>query len=157
VRPLLLWKGHKCYAFWVCVYGLSGCTMFSTLSHERHDFRKNIIGHKIFILIFSTSFVSNISHCKKNWVRYYYYYYYCYIPRPSFHILNKLKFSRQVFEKYSYQISWKSVQWESSCSIRTDGRTGRQAGRQRDRPTMLKLIFTFRNFVKAPKNGSESV
>ena len=33
------------------------------------------------------------------------------------------KYFRQIFK---YQISWKSVQWEPSCSMRTDGRTDRQ-------------------------------
>jgi hypothetical protein len=28
-----------------------------------------------------------------------------------------------------YQISWKSVQWEPNCSVRIDGRTDRQTGR----------------------------
>jgi len=41
-----------------------------------------------------------------------------------------------------YQISWKSVQWERSCSFLTDSR--------RD---MMKLIVAFRNFSKAPRNG----
>jgi len=27
---------------------------------------------------------------------------------------------------FKYQISWKSVQWEPSCSMRTEGRTDRQ-------------------------------
>jgi hypothetical protein len=44
---------------------------FSTLSHKRHDFRENVIGHKMCVLIFSTTFVWNISHSKKNWARYY--------------------------------------------------------------------------------------
>ena len=36
-------------------------------------------------------------------------------------ILMKLEFSRQIFLKtLKYQILWKSVQWEQSCSIRTD-------------------------------------
>ena len=39
-----------------------------------------------------------------------------------------------------YQVSWKSVQWEQSCSKRTDGRTD-----------MTKLIAAFRNFANAPK------
>jgi hypothetical protein len=39
-------------------------------------------------------------------------------------ILKKLKFSWHIFEKY-YQISWKSVQWEQSCSMWKDGRKDR--------------------------------
>ena len=38
---------------------------FSTLSHKRHDFRKNNIEHKMCVLIFYTNFVYNISHSKK--------------------------------------------------------------------------------------------
>ena len=40
-----------------------------------------------------------------------------------------------------YQISWKSVRWELSCSTWTNGRTD-----------MTKLTIPFRNFVNAPKN-----
>ena len=39
-----------------------------------------------------------------------------------------------------YKLSWKSVQWELSCSMRTVGRTD-----------MTKLIFGFCNFANAPK------
>ena len=40
---------------------------FSTLSHKRHDFRKKkIIECKAYVLIFSTTFVRNIFHSKKN-------------------------------------------------------------------------------------------
>jgi len=44
---------------------------FSTLSHKGHNFRKKIIERRICVLIFSTHFVWNISHCKKSWARYY--------------------------------------------------------------------------------------
>jgi hypothetical protein len=54
-----------------------------------------------------------------------------------------LEFSRQIFEKYSYQISSKSVQWEPSCFMRTDGRTD-----------MTKLMVAFRYFANAPKEYS---
>jgi hypothetical protein len=54
----------------------------------------------------------------------------------------KLEFSLQIFEKkkLKYQVSSKSVQWESSCSVRIDGRTD-----------MTKLIVAFRKSAKAPK------
>jgi hypothetical protein len=42
-----------------------------------------------------------------------------------------------------YQISGKSMHWELSCSMRTDGRTD-----------VTKLIVAFRNFENAPKNAS---
>ena len=38
---------------------------FPTLSHKRQDFRKKVIEHKMCVLIFSTTFVVNISHSKK--------------------------------------------------------------------------------------------
>jgi len=31
----------------------------------------------------------------------------------------KFEYSRQILEKFSYLISWKSVHWEPSCSMRT--------------------------------------
>jgi hypothetical protein len=44
---------------------------FSTFSHKLHDFReKNVIGLAICTLVLSTTFISSISHSKKNWARY---------------------------------------------------------------------------------------
>jgi len=43
---------------------------FPTLSHKRHHFRKKVIEHKMYVLIFSTTFVWNVSHSKKNWAIY---------------------------------------------------------------------------------------
>jgi len=57
----------------------------------------------------------------------------------------ELEFSRQIFEKYSYQFSQKAVQRELSCSVQTDGRTD-----------MTSLILAFRNFAKAPKRIQHS-
>ena len=38
---------------------------FSTLSHERNDLLEKVIDLKMCVLIFSTTFVLNISHSKK--------------------------------------------------------------------------------------------
>ena len=47
--------------------GLFGVTVFSHISHKGHGFRKKIlIEHKMCFLIFSTTFVRNLSHSKKN-------------------------------------------------------------------------------------------
>jgi len=48
------------------------------------------------------------------------------------------KFSKK---KIKYRISLKSVQWEPSCSVRTDGRTD-----------ITKLKVAFRKFANASKN-----
>ena len=41
----------------IVICGLSGCTVFSVLSHTRHDFQRKIPEHKMCVLIFSTTFV----------------------------------------------------------------------------------------------------
>ena len=77
---------HPCVSVWVgvckgegsclCACSLTNpacdalpyCHLFSvstTLSHKRHDFRKNVFEHKMFNFIFSTSFISNIFNSKK--------------------------------------------------------------------------------------------
>ena len=51
--------------------GLSRSTiLFPTLSHKRYDFRRKVIERKMCVLIFSTNFVWNIFHYKKNSARY---------------------------------------------------------------------------------------
>jgi len=41
----------------IVICGLSGFTLFSTLSHKQHDCRKNVTKQKMFVSIFSTIFV----------------------------------------------------------------------------------------------------
>jgi hypothetical protein len=56
-------------------------------------------------------------------------------------ILMKLEFSRPIFKKDSYKISWKFFQWKPTCSCgRADGRTD-----------MMKLIDAILSFANAPK------
>jgi hypothetical protein len=137
---------------------------FSTLSHKRHEFRKEVIENKMRAFIFSTTAVLNISYSKKNSVRYYHKctQVFIHIVRYSCQILIKLEFSRQIFEKYS------NIKFHENPSSRrrvvlcrrtmrerereTDGLTDGWTDRQTD---MMKLIVAFRNFAKAPKINKE--
>ena len=66
--------------------------------------------------------------------------------RYSCQILIKLGlFSADYRKILKYQISLKSVQWEPSCFMRTNGQTD-----------MTKLIVTFCNFGNTPKNITNS-
>jgi len=51
----------------IVICGMPGCTtFFPTLSRKLQDFRKTVIRPKTCVLIFSTTFARNISHCKNN-------------------------------------------------------------------------------------------
>jgi hypothetical protein len=73
-------------------------------------------------LIFSATSVWNISYSKKNWARYDHVSLHCLrVKYPLFlSDLNENWIFSTDFRKRSYQISWKSVQWEPSFSGRTD-------------------------------------
>jgi len=102
---------------------------FSTLSHKRQDFfQKEKLLNKKCVSWFPLQLLFwNIFHFKKMWARY----------DQKFLLVNYSLFSLEFNEtwifsthlrqilKYQYQISWKSVQWEPSCSMQTDGRTDR--------------------------------
>ena len=49
----------------IAICALPRSTNFSTLSHKRRDFRGKVTEHKMWVLVFSTTFVCNISHSKK--------------------------------------------------------------------------------------------
>jgi hypothetical protein len=52
-------------------------------------------------------------------------------------------FSTDFRKIFKCQVSWKSVQWEPSCSMQTDGRKD-----------MKNLIVVFRNVANAPETVS---
>jgi hypothetical protein len=113
-------------------------TTFSTLSHVWHDLRKPVIGHKICVLSFSTTFILNISHSKKNWARYKNIHWSsCKVPN-SCRILIKLEYSRQIFEKRP-NIIFHENPFNGSRAV--------PCGQ-----INVKLIVALRNFANAPKN-----
>jgi hypothetical protein len=60
---------------------------------------------------------------------------YCYSYQILMNFWDRFSKNTQIY------LSWKSVQWELSCSMGMGGWTD-----------MTKLTFAFRNYVNAPKN-----
>jgi len=105
------------------------------------------------VLTFFTTFVSNIFHLRRNEWDMIENVYWSSCKALSCPVLMKLELSRQIFEKIlKNQISWKSVLWEPSCSMRTDGRTDGWTDGQTD---MAKLIVAFRE--RAYKRDSQKI
>ena len=110
---------------------------FSTLSHKRHDCRNKVTEHKMCALIFSTNFVWNIFHSKKNWARYDRK---CIlglrVKYPLFlSDFNEIEiFSTDFRRILKYQILWKSVEVKQSHyrpgeALRVPGGWGSQISR----------------------------
>jgi hypothetical protein len=115
--------------------------------HEWHDFRKNVTEHKICGLIFSVTFIWNVSHSKKNlvWCSHKYENVFVWSTSYSCRILIKLEFSRQMLEKslnIKFHQNLSCGNWVVLC--------GRMNGRTDER---TKLTVAFRNSSKARKNG----
>jgi hypothetical protein len=111
-----------------CIFmsGLYGRTIFSTFSHKKHDFRKILLNSnllwfslqlmsEIFIIIRRIQ-LNMIVNAKSRHGKY---------PLFLSDINEIWVFSTELWIMLKYQISWKSIQWESGCSMRTDGRTVR--------------------------------
>jgi hypothetical protein len=94
------------------------------------------------VLISSTTFVWNISHSEKNRARYDKKIYIGLRENHSLFLLDFHEtwiFSTNCWKGSKYQISWESVKWEPSCSMRTDGPTD-----------ITNLVVAFRKFAYAP-------
>jgi len=118
---------------------------FSTLFHKQNDFEKKIyILYKMCVLIFITTFAWNILILRRI--------YWCTVINVHWSLckvpvilvdFNEIWIFLTDFQKiFKYQISWKSIQWELSCSM--------WANRQAD---MTELTVCFYKFVNMPQNG----
>ena len=149
-------KSNKYYIFWLCVCSLNypACNVyvpyllisvsslaqsyFSTVSHKWHDFGRKLLNTKC-VFWFSVQLLSKTFHilrrieqdiiimCIGHNIKY----------QLFLSDFNQTWIFLTDFKKIlKYQISWKSILWELSCSMWTDGQTD-----------MTKLRVTFHNFL----------
>jgi hypothetical protein len=142
-NQLLPWKSNKYYILWVCVCslsypaytahapyyivicGLSGCTVFFHIFHKLRDLRENVFEHKTCVLIFSTNLSKTLHILRRiQWHTIIHVHRSsCKVPLLLSDFNDTWIFSTDFQSIVKYQISWKSVQWEPSCSMRTDRQT----------------------------------
>jgi hypothetical protein len=109
-------------------------TLYFHIISYRHGFRVGGGGSRTYHVCFDFlyKFVRNIPHSKRKLARYYR------NIHTSSLMLNETRILSTDFRKIAkYQISWKSVQRQPSCSMRAN--------------RMMKLIDAVRNFAIAPK------
>ena len=115
----------------IVICGLPRSTIFFPIISQTARFskkKKKVTEHKMCVLIFSTTSVWNISHSKKNCARYdqkRYTGHHVKYPLFLSHFNEICISSTGLWKTLKYKISWKSVQWETRCSMRTDGQTRR--------------------------------
>jgi len=123
---------------------------FSTFSHKRPYFRKKVIEHKRCVLIYLQLYLKHFSlleEMSEIWEKIYVG---LHVKYPLFlSDFNETWIFWTVFRKiFKYEISWKSVHCEPSCSMRTE--------RWID---LTKLIVAFCNFANAlnKKEGNRGI
>ena len=135
-------ENHKYYIFWACVCSLrypawnvhlSYChlwpvRLYNTVLHYLikgtiFEFKK-VTKHEMCFLIFSITFVCNISYSKKNSASYNHKCILVFMQSTCYSCQTVKKLRLDWLSKIlEYQISRKSVQWQQSCSMGTDGQT----------------------------------
>jgi hypothetical protein len=129
---------------------------FPKLSHKRHYFRKTVTGHKNACFRFSTTSVWNISHSKKDSVRYHKCkYVFMYSAAYFCQSLTNLGIFSVNFRKILIKLRENSSRGSRVFPRRrTDGWTDTDG--QTDRRTdMTKLTVSFRIFANAPNMRTE--
>jgi len=129
-------------------------THVSTLSHKWQHFLKYIIEHGTRVSIFSTFKLFLILRRIQQYITVNVNMSACTVPVTS-QISMKIEYSPQLFEKYSnIKLYAKSIQWEASCSTRTDRWTGEQRDRH-DEPKSRSSQFCQRAQKKSRIGNKE--
>jgi hypothetical protein len=158
VQPLLLWKSNKYYIFWEQIYSLmyAVCNNHAPYCHLWTVWLYGVFPHYLINGMIFEKRILNIKHLFWFSLQLLYKIFFIReIPERDMmkiyiglHVkypfllsdFNKTWFASTDFRNiFKHKILWKSVQWEPSCSMWTDGR--------RD---ITKLIVAFCNFAKAP-------
>jgi len=138
----LIYPARKANApYYIVICGLSGCTIFSTLSHKWHDFREKVTERKMCALIFSTN-LSEIFLILRRIQRDTHKHTQVVIQSILFscHNLIRLELYQQIFEKWS-NIKFYGNPSSGRFSTRADGRTD-----------MRKLVVASLSFANPPTN-----
>jgi hypothetical protein len=122
---------------------------FSTLSHIRRDFRKKVIEYKKCSLpLWPGTFSKTIQ-------RFIAMYMGLRVKYPLFFsYFNEIWiFSTDFRKAFKYQISWTSVQWEPSCSMRSNGQTWRS---QKSLFAILQTHLIYRKLIRIANFPSQT-
>jgi hypothetical protein len=115
---------------------------FSTLSHKRHDFRKQNTEHVTCILIFSATFIWKFSYSKENPTKRYRKHTepFTQNTRYSCQVLINLELSQYIFETKAQTTNFIKILLLGAEPFHADTQTD------------MKLIVAVRAFSKAPKH-----
>ena len=138
------WNAHAPYCH---LWHTRFCNIFPYYLTNSTIFEKKKLLNIKFVLIFSTKFIWNIYYFKKNWAKYnnYCILVFTYSTRHSYHILMKLEFSSQIFEKYP------NIKFHGNPSCSNRAVPYRRMDGRKD---MTNLIDNFCNFSNSPKNST---
>jgi hypothetical protein len=118
---------------------------FSTSSHKRHFFGKNVIEQKMCVFIFSTILSETFLILRR-------------IQRDIIINVHRSSVKYPLFlsdfnETWTFPTDFRQIHKCQISWIRPVGAELFHLDRQRDRRTDMKLIVAFRNFAKLPKKG----